>query len=72
MLNLIYISLLVVPLAIAFIGKRYVYFAKNVKQKKESKQSYVRNNINRFGVNNRGTSMDKQNIFVVSPSELGI
>lgn len=70
--NLIYIILVIVVLTIAFIGGYYAHLAHNAKQQKESKQSYVQENIKQFGANNRGTSMDKQKIFVVSPSDLGL
>ena len=70
--NLIYILLVIVALIIAFVGGYYVHLANNAKRQKESKQLYVKENIKQFGANNRGTSMDKQKIFVVSPSDLGI
>lgn len=69
----IYFLLAIVSLAIGLIGWRYIHLAKRTKQQQQkSKQSYVKENIKQFGANNRGTSMDKQNIFVVSPSDLGI
>ena len=68
----VYVLLVIVPLSIAVIGWRYVRLAKSTKQQTESKQSYVRENMKQFGANNRGTSMDKQKIFVISPSDLGI
>ena len=70
--NPVHVLLFIVPLAIAFIGWRYARLAKSTKQQTESKQSYVRENMKQFGANNRGTSMDKQKIFVISPSDLGI
>lgn len=70
--NFIYILLVIVALIIVFIGWYYVHLANSAKKKKESKQLYVKENIKQFGANNRGTSMDKQKIFVVSPSDLGI
>lgn len=70
--NLIYIILVIVALTIAFIGGYYAHLANKAKQQKKCTQSYVKENMKQFGANNRGTSMDKQKIFVVSPSDLGI
>ena len=72
MSSFIYTSLVAVIFAIAFIGWKYVRLANNAKRQKESKRLYVKKNMDQFGANNRGTSMDKQKIFVVSPSDLGI
>lgn len=70
--NIIYALLVIVVIVIAFIGWNYARLANNAKQRRKSKQSYVKENIEHFGANNRGTSMDKQKIFVVSSSDLGI
>ena len=72
MLNPIHVLLIIVSLVIAFISWHYIRLVKNVKQQQQSVQSYVKENIKQFGANNRGTSMDKQKIFVVTPSDLGI
>ena len=72
MSNYIYVILVIVALTIAFIGGYYVHLAKNARKAISNKQLYVKENIKQFGANNRGTSMDKQKIFVVSPSDLGI
>lgn len=37
-----------------------------------NKQEYVKQNRAKFGVENRGTSMDGHKIFTVSPSDIGL
>ena len=37
-----------------------------------NKQEYVKQNRTKFGVENRGTSMDGHKIFTVSPSDIGL
>jgi len=67
---------LVIFAALFFIaGGFYIHTTKksaNANQSSFNKQEYVKQNRAKFGVENRGTSMDDRKIFTVSPSDIGI
>ena len=81
--NIIYISLIIVLLFIAFICWQYALLAHRTKQiaknkrldfKKNICQSWIDNerNVHRFWVSDCSGSMHEQKVFVVSPSDLGL
>lgn len=37
-----------------------------------NKQDYVKQNRQQYGASNRGTSMDKRNVYAKTPSDLGL
>ena len=57
------------------VGVLYVHITKKSAKASHTafnKQEYVKQNRAEFGVENRGTSMDGQKIFTVSPSDIGL
>ncbi len=57
------------------IGIRYIREVKASTQQTDpefNKQEYVKDNRNKFGVSNKGTSMDERRIYVKSPSDFGV
>ena len=69
------IVLALVVIVFCLIGIEYVRTTKkSIRDDTEAfnKQEYVKQNRSKFGVENRGTSMDGRKIFTVSPSDLGL
>lgn len=73
MADLMYVAALsVVAVIILCAGIEYCRFIREATKERTGKQTFVKQNLESFGVRDGDVSVDERQVFTVNPSDLGI